>query len=95
MLKNKALFGAAALVVFVAGLVAGKSKTKAAAAASLYYKNSGVCTLITSFAAPVNAFTTGGTGTQATIRTAGGSVTAVPLFATAACSAAGAVHFHL
>ena len=93
MLKNKALFGTAALVVFVAGLVAGKSRTKADAAGSLYYKNaSNVCTLITQFASPVNAFTTGGTGSQATIRTAGGG-TGVLLYATAGCSKQ--VHFHL
>ncbi|MBS1597444.1 MAG: hypothetical protein JST75_04420 [Bacteroidetes bacterium] len=92
MSNSKILMGAGALVLTAAGVFAGRASTKFANAPGLYYKNvSNVCTMITS-ALSTAKLTTGGAGTQATIKTSGG-IGNIALFSDAACSATKAVHF--
>jgi len=85
-------FGALALT---AGAVfAGRATAKFTSATKLYRLVGTQCTFITNVIASSSAFTTGGTGTQASIKTSGGSAVRVALYGTSLCNAAHAVHFH-
>ena len=92
-MNKKILLGMAALVMFGASVLAGKAKFFGSAAKIYYKVGTGACTFVTNVIASSSAWTTGGSGSQALLKTSAGT-TNVPIFSTSTCTAAHAIHFH-
>jgi hypothetical protein len=93
---KKFFIAAGAIVLTAVGAFAGRMGAKSGDASTLWGKNVtgvGSCTDITSITASAS-FTTGGSGTQVTFKTSGGTTT-YNVYSTSTCSSSRAVHFHI
>jgi len=92
MNASKIFIGTGALVLTAAAVFAGRASVKSNVAPIYVSTAGGACKQLTLVAS--STFTTGGTGVQATIRTAGNSA-ARNIWATSNCqTGAKPVHFH-
>lgn len=93
MLK-KIVIASSAIVLTAAGAFAGRLTAKKANATEFWAKQgSGACTQVASSVTTAGNFTTGGSGTQVSIKTAGG-VNTYNIYNTSGCNPASAVRFH-
>jgi len=92
MIRAKISIILSALMLTLASSIVNKLNSKCLCVIKLYYLNGVSCVYITQLSYSI-AFTTGGSGVQASIRTANGGK--IALFGTAACHSTHAVHLHV
>jgi hypothetical protein len=96
MKHNKLILSAGALLLTTAAVFAGRASTKFGQVTAAWVSTSGGCHEVSSSLPTSSIFTTGGSGTQAALKTVSGG--SRPLWATNTCDEAGhtphAIYFH-